>query len=299
MMTDYERVTELQQISARSAGATMAQMEKYLHSIDAASNKVRVAWENIITTVSDSEFIINLVEQFAVVLENLNRILTGEAGFGGELIKIGIGLIAITKLFEAGSNKFVEKTKNELALQKEINDLRTEIETKRKTAYEDVGEQAEALRKVEDREDYKEVLEEDSELKIAQDDATRQRKIKTKADEEVEKAQEEFDKADAEVQNAQAAIELADQDAINAGKELENALEARRLALGAARIEQEHALLELEQAFLELKRANESGDETQIKAAQEKVNAAQERLSTAEENIKKIDKESEEKINKV
>ena len=43
MMTDYERVVELQQISERSAGATLAQMETYLEGMDAALNKVSVA----------------------------------------------------------------------------------------------------------------------------------------------------------------------------------------------------------------------------------------------------------------
>ena len=43
MMTDYERVIELQQISERSAGATLAQMATYLEGMDAALNKVSVA----------------------------------------------------------------------------------------------------------------------------------------------------------------------------------------------------------------------------------------------------------------
>ena len=43
MMTDYERVIELQQISERSAGATLAQMEAYLEGMDAALNRVSVA----------------------------------------------------------------------------------------------------------------------------------------------------------------------------------------------------------------------------------------------------------------
>lgn len=43
MMTDYERVIELQQISERSAGATLAQMATYLDGMDAALNRVNVA----------------------------------------------------------------------------------------------------------------------------------------------------------------------------------------------------------------------------------------------------------------
>ena len=43
MMSDYERVLELQQISERSAGATVAQMATYLEGMEAATNRVRVA----------------------------------------------------------------------------------------------------------------------------------------------------------------------------------------------------------------------------------------------------------------
>lgn len=43
MMQDYERVTELQEIAQRSAGATMAQMATYMEGLDAAMNKVSVA----------------------------------------------------------------------------------------------------------------------------------------------------------------------------------------------------------------------------------------------------------------
>lgn len=43
MMTDYERVTELQEIAQRSAGATAAQAATYMEGMEAALNKVNVA----------------------------------------------------------------------------------------------------------------------------------------------------------------------------------------------------------------------------------------------------------------
>lgn len=43
MMDDYERVTELQQISERSAGATTAQADVYLEGMAGAINKVQTA----------------------------------------------------------------------------------------------------------------------------------------------------------------------------------------------------------------------------------------------------------------
>ena len=301
MMTDYERVTELQQISARSAGATMAQMEKYLHSIDAASNKVRVAWEKIVTTVSDSEFIINTVELFARVLENLNRVLTGDAGFLGELVKVGVGLFALSKLFEKGSEKFVAKTNNELELRRQILETEEKIQSMREEAYGDEEYQKAAKEKLKDNEEYQTLIKDgnDDQVEAFELEHNAEQKKANEVDEEVKKAQEEFDKADAEVQNAQAAIELADQDAINAGKELENALEERRLALGSARLEQEAALMELQKAQLELEYARETGDEKAIKAAEAKVDEAKKNLAPIQEKLDKIDRESEEKVNKV
>lgn len=43
MMSDYDRVLELQDISQRSAGATAAQAGVYLEGMEAAINKVAVA----------------------------------------------------------------------------------------------------------------------------------------------------------------------------------------------------------------------------------------------------------------
>ena len=43
MMEDYERVTELQQIAQRSAGATAAQASTYLEGMEGATNKIKVA----------------------------------------------------------------------------------------------------------------------------------------------------------------------------------------------------------------------------------------------------------------
>lgn len=62
LMDDYERVTELQEISQRSAGATSAQAATYLEGIEAAMNKIQVAWEKIVMTVSDSEAIIGVFD---------------------------------------------------------------------------------------------------------------------------------------------------------------------------------------------------------------------------------------------
>ena len=86
MMTDYERVIELQQISERSAGATLAQMATYLEGMDAALNRVSVAWEKIVTSLTDNEVIINLVNMFAALLNRVGEFLSTTSG---TLITIG------------------------------------------------------------------------------------------------------------------------------------------------------------------------------------------------------------------
>lgn len=88
MMSDYERVIELQQIAERSSGATLSQMSTYLEGMDAAMNKISVAWEKIVTSLTDNEIIINLVNMFADLLD----------GVGGFLSTIQGTIIAITAI---------------------------------------------------------------------------------------------------------------------------------------------------------------------------------------------------------
>ena len=65
MMEDYERVTELQEIAQRSQGATLAQSATYLEGIEASINKVSVAWEKIITSLTSSDVIVSVIDGFA------------------------------------------------------------------------------------------------------------------------------------------------------------------------------------------------------------------------------------------
>ncbi len=79
MMSDYERVIELQQIAERSSGATLSQMSTYLEGMDAALNRVSVAWESIITSITNNEIIINLVNMGASLLQVVNDIFNNAA----------------------------------------------------------------------------------------------------------------------------------------------------------------------------------------------------------------------------
>lgn len=69
MMSDYDRTLELQNISLQASGATAAQSEKYLQGMEAAINKVKVAWEEFTSTITDSDFLVGLVNGFGTAME--------------------------------------------------------------------------------------------------------------------------------------------------------------------------------------------------------------------------------------
>lgn len=74
MMGNYERVTELQQIAQRSAGATAAQAATYMQGMEAALNKVSVAWEKIVTASTKSDVVIGIIDGFGNFLDVVGTI---------------------------------------------------------------------------------------------------------------------------------------------------------------------------------------------------------------------------------
>lgn len=74
-MDGYERVTELQEISQRSAGATAAQAEVYLEGLEASLNNIRVAWESIVQSVANSEIIMGILNMVAKATKGVAEML--------------------------------------------------------------------------------------------------------------------------------------------------------------------------------------------------------------------------------
>ena len=83
MMEDYERVTELQEIAQRSAGATASQAATYLEGMEAAMNKIQVAWEKIVMNLTNSELVINTFNIIANTLDKTGDFLDT---IGGQVI---------------------------------------------------------------------------------------------------------------------------------------------------------------------------------------------------------------------
>ena len=90
MMQDYERVTELQEISQRSTGATIAQMETYLQGMDAALNKLNNAWEQIVTNLTNSDAIINIINIATNFLNQLAAFLSTDFGVIATLTTVSV-----------------------------------------------------------------------------------------------------------------------------------------------------------------------------------------------------------------
>ena len=127
MMDDYERVIELQEISQRSAGATAAQAGVYLEGIEASMNKIQVAWEKIIMSISDSEIIIDMFSFIGDSLDHIGDFLSTD--FGIVAILTTISLIGLNII----GNKITENNlaKEQLAIKQkqnieELKNLKTE-----------------------------------------------------------------------------------------------------------------------------------------------------------------------------
>lgn len=121
MMTDYERTLELQEISVRSAGATMAQMATYMEGMDAAMNKVRIAWEEIISGITNTDAIINIVNGFAKILDFVGKILESRAGI---ILLVG-GIFTLTSNIVAKKvlETKVSKQQYQISLQQQKTEL--------------------------------------------------------------------------------------------------------------------------------------------------------------------------------
>ena len=94
MMEDYERVTELQEISQRSAGATAAQAGVYLEGIEASINKIQVAWEKIVTGLTNNEVIIGALELIGNILDNIGAALESEFLTLTMLVPFGVAMVS-------------------------------------------------------------------------------------------------------------------------------------------------------------------------------------------------------------
>lgn len=75
MMQDFERTQELVNLSANSYGATLAQSSKYMEGMQAATNNLTTAFQSLITTLTDSDLIIGIVNAISGILNIITNII--------------------------------------------------------------------------------------------------------------------------------------------------------------------------------------------------------------------------------
>ena len=117
MMSDYERVTELQEIAQRSAGATAAQAGVYLEGIEAATNNVTISLEKLIMAVNNSEAVVSILQFVADALSGIAGFMSTDFGV------ITVLTVASGILLSMLSTKLIERKLNreQLALQQQIH----------------------------------------------------------------------------------------------------------------------------------------------------------------------------------
>ena len=146
MMDDYDRVIELQQISLRSAGATSAQAATYLEGLEASINKINVAVEKLVSTLSNSEWIQGIVNAIGSLLEGINSILNNSLGMQivFSAISMIVGQMLVTKSKQVAitmKNHQLEKSINKELIKQRILEKKNAIGAK-KTA---IAKQASAI----------------------------------------------------------------------------------------------------------------------------------------------------------
>lgn len=148
MMEDYERVTELQEISMRSAGATAAQAGVYLEGMEAAMNNIQVAWENIVMAVADNETFISAFQFIADFMNLIGLILSNEVVVVGILTTVaaitanGLGI----KLQEFAVQQKIQKVQREtLILEKKEQLASVKKNIAIRQAYLDLKKEGEQL----------------------------------------------------------------------------------------------------------------------------------------------------------
>lgn len=122
MMDDYDRVIELQQISARSAGATSAQAATYLEGLEASINQVNVAIEKLVSTFTDSEAIQSIISIFGDLLEMTNSLLSNSLGM--QVVLTAIAAIFAQMAIKKAQSVAYAIEENKLSKEYRINELK-------------------------------------------------------------------------------------------------------------------------------------------------------------------------------
>ena len=252
MMSDYERVTELQQVAERSNGATMAQMEKYSDSLEAAINRVTASWEKFITSITNSDFIIGFVNQLAKAVENLSTPL-------GKILSLSsLALVGGSKLATNINNKAMARAQEIVNRKDDLKKAQTEFDNQK-------DNKDKAQKEYDDLINNKAAEKTNEEIKQTSEYKEQQDYLATSIIEKQE-IQNKLDVVNAKITEFQ-----------NEQLKQQNALKEEQNAL----TEKNNALIEVKNAQLERQKAIESGDEARIIEAKKADSLARGNLTRA------------------
>lgn len=80
MMNDYERVLELQTISQRSQGATLAQQAALMEGLEASLNEISIQWEKIVSNLVNNDLVVQIADIIGWILEKIADVTENGAG---------------------------------------------------------------------------------------------------------------------------------------------------------------------------------------------------------------------------
>lgn len=297
MMDDYERVTELQQISSRSAGATAAQASTYLEGMEGATNRIRVAWEKLVMNLTNSKLIIGTFNLVGKVLNNI-------AGLMGNLetqipIFTILGALALSAL--GNKMKEMQLAKEQAALEREIaiQEQQNKINEMKANEAKWVAEAVATAKKVQKQNELAALRD----LEIADN-----KFIAAQKDEEIQKAivekqaklvgtlkeitalkEQDEVKEDLLVTEAQISAELAEQRSLKEDATEADKIAAERAKEDAKNIEKKNKLNDQDR-----KKYNEK-----LKIAEKQLAKDRKNLKLAEQRTKEAEKEKKQAAEKV
>jgi len=98
-MEDFDRTLELVNISQTAAGATNAQHTEFMRGLEAATAQMQNAYQQFITTITETETIIDIVKILGEIIEFANHQFARLTDNGFNLTKVVVGLFVALKAF--------------------------------------------------------------------------------------------------------------------------------------------------------------------------------------------------------
>jgi len=126
IMNDFERTQELVNISQESAGATTAQQAQFMQGMEAATVSLQTAYQNFITTITDSEAIIGIVRGLAGALDGFSNFLENIGLEGRFAMTVLVSLFATLK-FGGGIMNIYNKIKERSTRMQVLDNTITEV----------------------------------------------------------------------------------------------------------------------------------------------------------------------------